>query len=546
MGKVSKLLAKLELPAEEQINKWINDDLRPVPPERQTWDALQYGQLWFLVNMNISTYQTGSSIIASGLAWWQALIAILVGNFLASSFAVLNSYSGATSHLGYPIVSRSVWGMYGAYFPVLNRILLSVVWYGVQAVIGGKMVWICLRAIWPDIDQRISNTLPPNIGITSSQFVGYFLFNIFCCIFIWFKPTQLRPYFHGASVIVIIALFSLLGWAVSTSQGFGSVLSAESQLSGSKLGWTLCSSIMAVIGSISAGILNQNDYTRFARKTSQVTWPQFISFNLSASTIGIVGIIVTAATQKQYGEGKALWDMSALLAAMQDKLGSGGRAATFFLATVFILSQLSINVPGNVLAGGLDVASVAPKYFNLRRGAYILAALSVLPNPWQQLASGSTFLSVLSAYAVFLGPMIGLLCVHYYLIQERVFHVPDLYEGSSRSVYWYTWGVNWRTVVAWVCAVFPSMPGFVSSVNPALRVSEEGSHVFSLSFVLGFVLAGVIAYALHWAFPVHYPDVTELEALAASSDANSGASAEDFGRDDKGVGVTTMRTPDSV
>lgn len=73
-------------------------------------DALQYSQLWFLVNMNISTYQTGSSIIASGLAWWQALIAILVGNLLASCFAVLNSFSGATSHLGYPIVSRSVWG----------------------------------------------------------------------------------------------------------------------------------------------------------------------------------------------------------------------------------------------------------------------------------------------------------------------------------------------------------------------------------------------------------------------------------------------------
>lgn len=67
-------------------------------------------ELWFLVNMNISTYQTGSSMIASGLAWWQALIAILVGNAMASGFAVLNSVSGAQSHLGYPIVSRSVWG----------------------------------------------------------------------------------------------------------------------------------------------------------------------------------------------------------------------------------------------------------------------------------------------------------------------------------------------------------------------------------------------------------------------------------------------------
>jgi nucleobase:cation symporter-1, NCS1 family len=76
--------------------------------------------------------------------------------------------------------------------------------------------------------------------------------------------------------------------------------------------------------------------------------------------------------------------------AIQDTHGSRGRAAAFFLGIVFIISQLSINVVGNVLAGGLDVASVLPKYINLRRGAYVLALLSIAPVPWKQLASGST------------------------------------------------------------------------------------------------------------------------------------------------------------
>jgi NCS1 family nucleobase:cation symporter-1 len=56
-----------------------------------------------------------------------------------------------------------------------------------------------------------------------------------------------------------------------------------------------------------------------------------------------------------------------------------------------IVSQLSINVVGNVLAGGLDVAAMFPKFINLRRGAYVIAALSVLPNPWQQLVNGTTY-----------------------------------------------------------------------------------------------------------------------------------------------------------
>lgn len=92
-----------------------------------------------------------------------------------------------------------------------------------------------------------------------------------------------------------------------------------------------------------------------------------------------------------YGKGTALWDPSKLFRAIQDEHGAGGRAAVFFLALVMIVSQLSINVVGNVLAGGLDIAALFPKFVNLRRGAYVIAICSVLPNPWQQLASGSTY-----------------------------------------------------------------------------------------------------------------------------------------------------------
>jgi len=247
----------------------------------------------------MSTYQTGSSLLASGLTYWQAIIVILIGNFLASCFAVLNSVSGAQSHLGFPIVSRSVWGMWGAYFPVLNRILTSITWYGVQAVIGGKMIYVCLRSIWMNLDERIPNKLPAGIGITSAQFLGYFLFNVLCAIFIWFKPGQLRPYFHGASVVVGITLFSLLGWAVGTSDGYGTVFNAKTTISSTQLGWQMTGGVMSVIGSIASGILNQNDFTRFAKKPSHVTYTQAFSFMITSSTMAIIGVVVTAATQER-------------------------------------------------------------------------------------------------------------------------------------------------------------------------------------------------------------------------------------------------------
>lgn len=192
--------------------------------------------------------------------------------------------------------------MYGSYFVILNRMLLSFVWYGVQAVIGGKMVYVCLRCIWPTLDIRIPNKLPPKIGITSAEFLGYFLFNLICLVFIWFKPQQFRLYFHIGSGLAMIAFICLFGWAMGTrtpGESLGAAFGDDLVLRGSALGWATCNGMMAVIGASVAGVLNQNDYTRFAKRPSQVISSQFIAYVISTSFIGVIGILVTAATQNR-------------------------------------------------------------------------------------------------------------------------------------------------------------------------------------------------------------------------------------------------------
>ena len=160
------------------------------------------------------------------------------------------------------------------------------------------MVYVCLRAIWPSIED-IPNTFSPNMGISVAEFVGYLIFNFICCIFIWFKPTKLRLYFHIGAVLVIIANIALLIWSLADAKGdYGTVFNSPGTLAGSALGWKMCSGVMSVLGSNAAGILNQNDYTRFAKRVNQVTWTQGISFNVSGALMKIAGVVVTAATQQ--------------------------------------------------------------------------------------------------------------------------------------------------------------------------------------------------------------------------------------------------------
>lgn len=98
-------------------DRWINNDIKPIEVGRRTWSFWTFHNFCMspppgqksdanstpgvLVNSNISGYMTGSSLIALGLTYWQAIIAIVVGELLATMFVVLNSVPGGYYHCTY-------------------------------------------------------------------------------------------------------------------------------------------------------------------------------------------------------------------------------------------------------------------------------------------------------------------------------------------------------------------------------------------------------------------------------------------------------------
>ncbi|KAI1627487.1 allantoin permease [Exophiala viscosa] len=506
-GGFKPLAKRLEVPYEGGTipSRWINNDIKPIEKGRRTWTFWTFHNLWVLTNTNISTYMTGSSLIALGLTWWQAIIAIIVGAILSTVFIVLNSMPGAYYHLGFPIANRYVWGMYGSSFVIYNRILLSLVWYAVQSWIGGQCVYVCLEAIWPNLEQRIPNHIHAT-GLTSATFLCYAIFCIISLPLIWIRPHKLKVFLYVGVASILIFEVVLLIWALATMDGFGSTISSKPATQDSSVGWTILYGIISAIGGIAAGILNQSDYARFARRPRDAIYGQLASAATYSIISSVIGILVTAATQQRYGG--ALWSLPDLLVAMMHAGGSRSRAAGFFAGAALVVSQWGINIPGNALSGGFDLAATFPTYINIRRGAYLTALLSNVVNPWQLLASASTFLAVLSSYGVFLGPMIGLMISSYYIVNRRKIKVDDLYRGDETSIYWFTWGIDWRAPIAWALGVFPSMPGFVSNVNTSISVSIGWTRVYYISFLVGFSISAVVYVGLHHFFPA--PNVKDF------------------------------------
>lgn len=165
------------------------------------------------------------------------------------------------------------------------------------------------------------------------------------------------------------------------------------------------------------------------------------------------------------------------------------------------MCQIAINVVDNAFSAGMDSAGLLPNYVNIRRGSYVALVLSIALCPWELLSSAATFISVLSAYSVFLGPMVGIQIADYWIVRKRRVKLTDLYHASPAGIYYYLKGFNFRAFVAWVIGWAPQLPGFVNAVNESIAVPVGCTRLYQLAFPLGFAISFVVFLGLNWVWP---------------------------------------------
>ena len=80
----------------------------------------------------MDNWTLGSALIGVGLKWWQAIIAILVAEIVGACASALNSRFAEVYHIGYPVVARSVFGIYGSFYAVFARAVLAIIYYSLK------------------------------------------------------------------------------------------------------------------------------------------------------------------------------------------------------------------------------------------------------------------------------------------------------------------------------------------------------------------------------------------------------------------------------
>ncbi|WVQ78565.1 NAD(P)H:quinone oxidoreductase, type IV [Cryptococcus sp. DSM 104549] len=500
------LLKKLEVPQRDeeaevwQNSRWLNRDNVPLPPSRRNWGVWSYCAFWVTSGVNVSGWAAGASLMSLGLtvATGQAMIVSCIGHALVAMVVFATGQLGSHWHIGFPLANRMSWGMRASYFPLVNRIILSFTWTATQGWLGAQCLKVLIGSMAPGI-YTMKNVMPASTGMTSADFLCFALFTIITIPCLLIPPERLhRPMVVVASCSTITAL-TLFIYSLARAGGGGPLLKSDGlklvgvqPAKGSALAWAIFHGISTSLGGVCAGILNMSDYTRFAQRPNDPLVSQAIVTPIVGVLTAVIGIVCASSAAANYPTTKLLWTPYGLLTAMQTYGDNATRAAVFFASLVFTLAQLGINIPGNLIAGGIDLASLWPKYINIRRGAYITLAISIAMNPWALMSGATAFISVMSGYAVFIGPMTGIMVWDYFFVHKRKVKLSNLYECTPNSIYYYYKGVNWRAIVAWVFGVAPAFPGFIVSVGGKITVPIGAMRVYYLCWPLGFTISGLL------------------------------------------------------
>ncbi|KKY20788.1 putative uridine permease [Phaeomoniella chlamydospora] len=527
--------------AEEVHGKdsWLdNDDLRPLKLKDRTWTAVTYFTFWFSAAATVSNWYGSSTGQALGLSMWESLVCSLGGQILIAVIITVNGRPGATYHVGFPIINRAAFGVFGAWWPTFNRAVMAIVWNGVNAVQGGQCVYVMLHAIFPSI-ARIPNTMGSGSALTSGGMIGFFIFWFVTCFFLVIPVPKMRVLVYAKLVVFIVSAIAMLGWTVGKAGGLGPVARQGSTVHGSEKAWLIIRFFMLGAANCATFASNAADFQRYAKKPFDVVPGNLIGFPLANFVVSLVGNLVCASSQIIFGE--LIWNPVDFLDQLQTQdYTAANRAGCFLIAFCFAYSAIFSSIFENSLPAGNDIAALFPKYLTVRKGFFICAIVSFAINPWYLLGSASIFVSFMSSYQIFLSSITGVLLVNYYLIARGYLQMPDLFTSSKTGVYYYTHGWNIRAYIAYVLGVIPNFYGFLNNMGVSAPIGVTrfyyfaywvGLFVSGLSFWIGCKVKPPAIMNTTWQEPKNYirpeeePGVTALEGVEGVEEVGS----EDIG-----------------
>ncbi|KAK3314112.1 permease for cytosine/purines, uracil, thiamine, allantoin-domain-containing protein [Apodospora peruviana] len=530
---MAAILNKLRIKDDEHgrpTDRWTNPDILPVLPENRTFTKKSYFGFWVAAAISATYWTIGSASIAAGLSAGQAIGAIIVGAAVSGLVCWGCGEFGIQYGLGFPMMSRAAFGMYGSYFVVILKCFSNFVYSGIQSYWGGIAIRVMLSAIFPSF-HNMRNTLPESANITTKDFIGTIIYFVFFVALLFVKPYKLQSFFLVSFVGVTLTMLGMFIWALAANKGAGNLVAPPVAISAAETTFQFFQAICSLAATYTGVAIRHSDWSRYTKTPAAARLGACVASPLFVAIAAIVGILVTSASKDLYGI--IIWNPMSLLAHIQVvDYSATTRAGTFFAGLGWFLSQLAVNVSSNAVATGMDLASILPQWINARRGSLILAVIAISSTPWNLVNSPGTFITVIGSLGLFISPLIGIYLADYFTVRRKIYKVPDLYIGDKSSIYWFQWGFHWRGFLTWLSLIWMSLPGFAAKIG-GFEIHVAWIRIFRVSYLIGLCGGFIIYNLICWLSPV--PGVGIMEPYEFHRETDGGSEKDSVIREEKEV-----------
>ena len=479
-------------------SKYYNDDLAPTSVSQRTWTTYSISMLWVGMSICIPSLSLGSGLIAMGVSPWLSVLNVILGNLIVLIPIQLNAQIGTKYGIPFPLFARLTFGIRGAHLPALLRALTACGWCSVQAWVGGGAVAAIIGCVVPRfLDPTWTIGLPSWGGIqtcSAGTFIGYIVFILFVGWVAYNGMDRIKFIQNWGGPILVVVMIALLLWAYMQAHGAGygfmEVMHQPNDDALIEAGggfWPIyLSALMGNIAFWATLALNIPDFSRYARSQSSQFRGQLYGMPAPMALCAFVGTYFAQATKlaNTTGTGESIFDPTQVFYYVDNKI------VVFISALGVVAATVTTCVAANVVAPANGISNINPKKISFRLGVVItiLIAFFIL-QAWWIYGSGAAYFTWMNAYGTILAPIAAIFIADYFVVKHKSIDIKSLFVGEEGR-YWYSGGINWAAIIAWVAAfILPLLPffgiggGFISFVN-------------TINYVWSFCIAFIVYWLL--------------------------------------------------
>ncbi|RTZ90129.1 MAG: putative hydroxymethylpyrimidine transporter CytX [Deltaproteobacteria bacterium] len=407
------------------------DALKPVDPGERTWGGIDFFILWAGAGVSLAEIWAGGMLRPMGFVI--GIAAILVGHILGNTALSLGGLLGSDHGIPTMVALRPSFGIRGSFLASILNIIQLIGWTAVMIWIGGNAADALLKPVLG------SHPRAWMVGIGLVTLAWSFVGETF-----W-------KWLQRISVTGLLILSLAMTLMVFKSYGWHHLLNAKGTS-----GMPIPLGIDLVIAMPISWLPLVADYSRFSRKTTPAFWGTWGGYFLMSSWMYLVGLAAAIATKSDTPD-----------AMVMQLMASSGWVFPALLIVLFSTFTTTF----------LDIYSTAVSAQNLfpalkeKRGIVITGILGILIALIFDATQYENFLLLIGS---FFCPMFGVALTDYFYHRKRQIRVEALDERGG--AYWYTGGINWKAVIAWLVGVVLYQASFrlgwsIGATLPSMIVS---------------------------------------------------------------------------